>query len=111
MLTTKLLGNWGENLAANFLRDHGYIIYKRNWHVNKIQCDLLVGQNKTLEIIEVKTRFSAEPIKVWLEDVLTLRQLKRLKRIQTMSGYNLGLIVIRIHPVTKKIFIAYYQNL
>jgi putative endonuclease len=111
MLTTKLLGDWGENLAAKFLKDRDYIIHKRNWRVDKVQCDLLVSQNNTLEFIEVKTRFSAEPINGWLEDVLTSKQLRRLKRIQTMSGYALGLIIIRIHPVTKKIFIAHYKNI
>lgn len=49
-------GRWGEDLAADYLTEHGYAIVKRNWHAGKFELDIVAMKDDTLVIAEVKTR-------------------------------------------------------
>ena len=59
----KLLGGWGEDLAANYLLHHGYTLLDRNARTPYGELDLVVrppdveGGNVTV-FVEVKTRSS-----------------------------------------------------
>ena len=55
-----LTGIWGENLAAEYLREKGYIILERDWHSGHRDIDIIAGHDDYLVFIEVKTRRSAE---------------------------------------------------
>jgi len=52
------LGQWGENLAAHFLMDRGYIILERNVRTAYGEVDLVVQKTGTIVFVEVKTRSS-----------------------------------------------------
>ena len=56
------LGKWGEDEAALFLEDEGYVILERNWRLEHRDLDIiaLTPDGETLVIIEVKTRTAAE---------------------------------------------------
>lgn len=56
------LGKWGEDEAALFLEDEGYVILERNWRLEHRDLDIiaLTPDGETLVIIEVKTRTTAE---------------------------------------------------
>jgi uncharacterized protein (TIGR00252 family) len=52
------LGTWGEELAAVYLRDKGYIIIERDWHSSHRDIDIIAQNSEWLVFVEVKTRRS-----------------------------------------------------
>jgi putative endonuclease len=54
-----ILGKWGEDFALQYLLNIGYILKCRNFRFNRMEIDLIMINNKTLVMIEVKTRQSA----------------------------------------------------
>lgn len=56
------LGKWGEEFAADFLKDKGYVIKERDWHCGKRDIDIiaLAPDQATLVFVEVKTRIDNE---------------------------------------------------
>ena len=50
------LGIWGEELAATFLREKGYIILERDWHSVHRDIDIIAQDGDTIVFVEVKTR-------------------------------------------------------
>ena len=51
----KLTGNYGEDLATQYLEGNGYRILQRNLRLSCGEIDILAKQNKTIVIVEVKT--------------------------------------------------------
>jgi putative endonuclease len=58
-LAAKQLGEYGEQLACDFLTDKGYQIVARNWRANRVELDIVAWIDSTLVFCEVKTRRSA----------------------------------------------------
>jgi len=59
------LGQKGEDLAAEHLKNNGYSILFRNWKWGKNEIDIIARKNKTLVFVEVKTRsgdFKMHPV-------------------------------------------------
>ena len=56
------LGKWGEDEAALYLEDEGYVIIDRDWKIGKRDLDILAlsPDGKTLAVVEVKTRSGDE---------------------------------------------------
>ena len=52
----RLLGEYGEIIAARYLRKHGYIIVEGNYHSKFGEIDLVVEDKKYVVFVEVKTR-------------------------------------------------------
>lgn len=52
------LGKSGETIAAEYLTTHGYIVRDINWRSGKKEIDIVAYRDKTLVIVEVKTRKS-----------------------------------------------------
>ena len=50
------LGNLGEERAQNFLISKGYKILQTNWHIGKLELDIVAEKDDWLVIVEVKTR-------------------------------------------------------
>jgi putative endonuclease len=50
------LGRWGEERAADFLKEKGYEILDRNIRTEYGEIDLLARQGTTLVFVEVKAR-------------------------------------------------------
>lgn len=50
------LGKWGEDLAAEFLKEKGYEILERDWKSGHHDLDIIAKDGRTLVIVEVKTR-------------------------------------------------------
>ncbi len=53
------LGENGEELARNFLIENGYRIRETKWRTGSLELDIIAEKNKTLVIVEVKTRSGA----------------------------------------------------
>lgn len=49
-------GNRGEDLAASYLRQKGYIIRDRNWRSGRTEIDIIAEDKENIVFIEVKTR-------------------------------------------------------
>lgn len=49
-------GTWGEEVAAQYLAQQGYLILARNYRYFKAEVDIIARQNDFLVIVEVKTR-------------------------------------------------------
>lgn len=54
----KLIGNYGENLAINYLISEGYKILNRNFICKIGEIDIIATKNNIIAFIEVKSRFS-----------------------------------------------------
>ena len=54
------LGKWGEDFAAEYLKEQGYFIRDRDWHCGKRDIDLVAisADLTTIVFVEVKTRTS-----------------------------------------------------
>ena len=52
------IGNKGETLAANYLKNKNYTILETNWRFKNLEADIIASIKKTLVIAEVKTRKS-----------------------------------------------------
>ena len=56
-MNNKDKGNWGEELATNYLKSLGYEIIERNWRYSRFgEIDIIALDKNTLVFIEVKTR-------------------------------------------------------
>ncbi len=53
-------GIWGEELAAAYLREKGYVILERDWHSKHRDVDIIAQQDEWIVFVEVKTRRSRE---------------------------------------------------
>lgn len=51
-----ILGQEGEEVAAQFLINKGYSILYRRWKFKHKEIDIIAKQNDTIVIVEVKTR-------------------------------------------------------
>ena len=58
MINTKLLGSWGEEQAAIYLRKKKYKILAMNYRCRFGEIDLIVSNRKYLVFVEVKLRKS-----------------------------------------------------
>ena len=56
MAKHNILGHEGEDVAAQYLREHGYTIQDRNWHCGHKDLDLVVTKDDVIVFVEVKTR-------------------------------------------------------
>lgn len=58
MLDKKILGNLGEDVACDFLKEKGYKILERNFVWNRNEIDIIAEDEKERRIVfvEVKTR-------------------------------------------------------
>ncbi|MEJ3404228.1 YraN family protein [Rathayibacter sp. YIM 133350] len=73
------LGRWGEDLAADYLRQHGYRVLERNWRCRQGEIDVVAEHDGEIVFVEVKTRSSlayGHPF-----EAITLGKLARMRRL------------------------------
>lgn len=58
MINKKSLGNYGEDLACEFLIQNGYIILERNFNCRFGELDIVSKHKDIIVFIEVKCRYS-----------------------------------------------------
>lgn len=54
------IGNQGESLVCEYLRNQGYKILERNYRIRGGEIDIVAREGDTLVFVEVKTRYSDE---------------------------------------------------
>ncbi len=76
------LGEKGEELAAVYLQEKGYLILKRNYMIGHSDIDILAKNNEFLVFIEVRTKSNGT--RGMPEDTLTKKKLSRMKNTAEM---------------------------
>lgn len=76
-------GNFGENLAANYLIKNGYRIRERNFVFEKAEVDIIAQKDNMLVVVEVKTR--ASELFETATELVSSRQIKQI--IAATEGY------------------------
>ena len=70
------IGDYGEQLAVEYLVEKGYEILKRNYRFDRAEIDILAKKENILAVVEVKTRtsdFFGDP-----QDFVRPKQIKNL---------------------------------
>ncbi len=57
-MTTKEIGDFGEEMACSFLENQGITVLKRNFHARCGEIDIIAKDDDTIVFAEVKTRLS-----------------------------------------------------
>ena len=57
-MNNKILGNKGEEAAAQYLENHGYFIRERNYRAKTGEIDIIASKGDIVSFVEVKTRGS-----------------------------------------------------
>ena len=73
------LGRRGEDLAATFLTEAGYLVVDRNWRCSQGEIDIVAVDGAETVFVEVKTRSSVafgHPF-----EAITAQKLARLRRL------------------------------
>ena len=60
MARHNIFGKWGEDVAAEYLTQHGFEILARNWRHERKEVDVIAEKDGTLYFVEVKTRHGEE---------------------------------------------------
>ena len=99
MRRTKVLGNSGEDIAAEFLRELGYEVIDRNWRCREGEVDVVAIDDGVLVVCEVKTRRGLRfgtPL-----EAVTAEKVARLRRLAQsyLRAYDLSVRGVRIDVV------------
>lgn len=84
------LGKWGEELAAKYLEQKGYVIRDRDWRQGKLDLDIVAvaDDGETVVFVEVKARKTnafGQP-----EQAVDAKKIKRLTRAADSYVKSLG---------------------
>lgn len=58
-ITSKDIGDKGEDAACAFLEKKGYTITEKNWRIKQYEVDIICETTKEIIFVEVKTRKSS----------------------------------------------------
>ncbi|MGH2347211.1 MAG: YraN family protein [Chloroflexota bacterium] len=96
------LGDVGEELAARFLAERGYVTLTRNYRCAAGEIDLVCRDGETLAFVEVKTRRGSTfgmP-----EEAVTARKLARLEaagqdylqRLNCLDSWRIDVVAVEL---------------
>ena len=81
-----LRGQLGEEMAADYLQERGYVIVARNWRSRFGEVDIIARDGQTLAFIEVKTRGRKKGYFGTPLDAITPDKVRRLSRLAMDFG-------------------------
>ncbi|MFH0854011.1 MAG: YraN family protein [bacterium] len=118
MSLRKIVGDYGEKLAINYLIRKGYNILDFHFSGRFGEIDIVAVKNMKIHFVEVKSRtnnYFGSP-----EEGLTWAKIKKLEmtckhyiyknKIQT-DNYQLDLIAIEIDKLNRKVKIRHYKGI
>lgn len=82
-VNTKAIGDVGEEIAVQYLRDKGYKILERNAEYAGVEIDIIAKDKKTIVFCEVKTRVNT----LYGRPVEAVTKQKQMRYIQGAKGY------------------------
>ncbi len=85
---SKKTGDWGEQLALNYLNSMGVQVLHQNWRSGHCELDIVGVENNTLVFYEVKVRKFGNPTDVF--DAITDNKMQNLAKAASdyMETYN-----------------------
>jgi putative endonuclease len=117
----KNLGNFGENIAAGYLKNNGYKVLFRNYFQGKDEIDIIARENdRTLVFIEVKTMYRNNLLGITPENNFTKQKEKKVNRsaqvfvlqnpdlVDGQRGWRIDLIAVKISG--NNIALNHYKN-
>lgn len=118
MTRAKTLGNYGESLAAEYLRRHGYEVIHNNYRSGRLELDLVARKGRQTIFFEVKTISQNQDSRG--EIPLTSRQISNLKR--GLSAYciknridldavRLDLLIVSVDRENKSVRFKQYRDI
>lgn len=78
----KLIGAWGEALAAEYLQSCGYVVVSMGYRCRFGEVDIIVTDKKYIVFVEVKTRTSKHFAEA--REFVTRHKIERLRRAAEM---------------------------
>lgn len=118
MSSRKIIGNYGERLALNYLVKNGYNILETHFYGRFGEIDIIAAKDRRIHFIEVKSRttdYCGSP-----EEGLTRMKIKRVfktcahyiytKKLET-DNYQVDLIAIKIDKGNKKAVVRHYRGI
>lgn len=125
----KEIGNLGEKIAQNYLKNKGYKILDRNYKIPGfagVEIDIVAKRKDTFSFIEVKTltlgqkvRASSSPLSLPEEKVNFPKQRKLIKAAQSWlkekkiplnSKWQIDVISIKIDLTSKQAKLRHFKN-
>ena len=112
------VGKFGEDLAVNYLRRHGYEIIERNTKISCQEIDIVAKIKEKLALIEVKTCTAGSDHEAYEE--MGQRKLNNLKKGLSIyidrenldpDNVQLDLITIDFHNKNKMAKIKHYRDI
>lgn len=76
-------GVWGEELAAAYLREKGYVILERDWHSGHRDIDIIAQKDDTIVFVEVKTRSSRD----FSDPITAVNRQKQYNLLRAINHY------------------------
>ena len=77
------LGQHGEEIAADYLRQQGYTLLARNWRCPAGEVDIVAREGETLAFVEVRTRRAGSRLGTPEESVTLRKQARMVEVAQT----------------------------
>jgi len=77
------MGIWGEELAAAYLCEKGYIILERDWHSKHRDIDIIAQKDDLIVFFEVKTRRN----RVFTDPLQAINYNKRKNLLRAINHY------------------------
>ena len=114
---TKYLGAWGEQVAADYLAQRGYMILHTNWRTAACEIDIVAEKAGELAFVEVKTRRSSEFAAP--EDAITRDKRRRLRRAAMIyleeqspeaRDWRIDIIAIEAGTSNEVLRLDHYEN-
>lgn len=110
----KYIGRIGEDAAAEFLTQKGWVIMKRNFSTRFGEIDLIVKDKETTIFVEVKTKKGLDyglP-----EEMFTPGKYQRVKRMATvyLNGHDIpcriDMVAVILDQNNQPVSIKHYPN-
>ena len=76
-------GKWGEDIAANYMLEHGFEILERNWRHGRMEIDIIAQNDMVLHIVEVKTRSNDE----FFDPMRSITRAKKQHMVASANAY------------------------
>ena len=111
------LGQFGEQLAGNYLKNKGYQIITQNYRTRDGEIDLICQKNNVIHFIEVKTRtnqnfgWPEEAVDEKKLEKISLAAEKYLKENNADSEWQIDIISILIDKKKRSAGIKYLENI
>lgn len=113
----KKIGDWGEDIAVDFLKKEGYKILNRNLRIGHKEIDIIASKRSALVFVEVKTRTSdsfgdgTEAMHYYKNSYLSRAAELFLLNNKWQGDVRFDLILVKINKIEKRAKIKHFKNI